>query len=126
QANDVAIFGVVDPQLGENIGVLNFAWKNDKDEYKSVVSVEDPAQALREQVEYFENWYKATHNNAEFKGLKILLAQMNPQRARVLAARIGRFQIVVAGADQEQATTKVNQKLEWSSQEKASAFVAVP
>src|SRR6185369_4395838 len=42
-----------------------------------------------------------------------------------LAARIGRFQIVVAGADQEQATTKVDQKLEWSSQEKASAFVAV-
>ena len=126
QANDVAIFGVVDPQLGENIGVLNFAWKNDNDEYKSVVSVEDPAQALREQVEYFENWYKSTHNQNGFKGLKILLAQMNPQRARVLAARLGGFQIVVAGADQEQATTKVDQKLEWSSEEKASTFVAVP
>jgi hypothetical protein len=126
QPNDVAIFGVVDMQLGEHIGVLNFAWKNDDDKLKSIVSVEDPAQALREQVEYFERWYEKSHDHKKFTGLKILLAQMNPQRARVLAARVSGFQIVVAGADQEQATTLVDQTLEWSSGNKASSFVAVP
>src|SRR6185369_9225518 len=98
QANDVAIFGVVDPQLGENIGVLNFAWKNNNEELKSTVSVEDPAEALLEQVEYFDNWYKEKFgDDKKFEGLKILLAQMNPQRARVLAARLSDFQIVIAG-----------------------------
>jgi len=127
QPNEVAIFGVIDPQLGEQVGVLNFAWKNDNDEFKSIVSVEDPAQALREQLDYFESWYKEkTHSDEKFHGLKILLAQMNPQRARVLAARFPGFQIVVAGADREQATTKLNQTLEWSRTNAASAFVAVP
>jgi hypothetical protein len=127
QANEVAIFGVVDVQLGEQVGVLNFAWKNDNDEFKSIVSVEDPAQALREQLDYFERWYKERPgSDKEFHGLKILLAQMNPQRARVLAARFPGFQIVVAGADREQATTEVTQMLEWSSKNSASAFVAVP
>jgi 5'-nucleotidase, C-terminal domain len=126
QPNEVAIFGVVDPQLGEQVGVLNFAWKNDDDKYKSIVSVEDPAQALREQVEYFEKWYDEKHPGTKFQGLKILLAQMNPQRAHVLAARFPGFQIVVAGADREQATTEVSQTFEWSKQNPVSAFVAVP
>lgn len=127
QPNEVAIFGVVDQQLGEHVGVLNFAWKNNSDDYKSIVSVEDPEQALREQLDYFERWYKdKSRSDKGFQGLKILLAQMSPERARRLAARFPGFQIVVAGADGEQTTTEVTQTIEWSSKNSASAFVAVP
>src|SRR5439155_2601694 len=77
---DVAIFGVVDPNIGEQIGVLNFAWRNMKDGMSTKVSVEDPAEALEEQLDYFDRWYREykSQDKEPFKGLKILLAQMSP------------------------------------------------
>ncbi|HEY8205329.1 MAG TPA: 5'-nucleotidase C-terminal domain-containing protein [Pyrinomonadaceae bacterium] len=125
--NEVAIFGVVDPNLGERVGVLNFSWLNKDDNLKSVVSAEDPALALRQQLDYFAQKYKNEHQQKQFTGLKILLAQMSPQLARVLAARFPEFQVVVTEADDEQATPEISQQSTWSATSgKGTAFVAVP
>ena len=120
--NNVAIFGVVDPNLNEQVGILNFGWANDKQKkLTSRVSVEDPADALRQQLDYFEVQYP------KFSGLKVLLAQMSPQRARALAARFPDFQIVVSAADDDQATTNVTMATLWKSNSRsAGTFLAVP
>ena len=134
---EVAIFGVVDPNLSEQVGVLNFSWLNQNAKLKSVVSAEDPAEALREQLDYFDAWYaqqpsqspnqrRADDQIPHFAGLKVLLAQMSPQRARTLATRMPEFQVVVAAADPEQATGSITQSINWTPEIGAAAFIAVP
>lgn len=135
QANEVAIFGVVDPHLAEQVGVLNFSWLNQDTKLKSDVGIEDPTEALKQQLEYFNQWhrerYEARGGKPEkyepFSGLKILLAQMSPQRARLLATHLNKeFQVVVAGADDLQATDETEQRIVWTPKSRAGAFVAVP
>ncbi len=134
QANEVAIFGVVDPHLAEQVGVLNFSWLNQDTKLKSDVGIEDPIEALKQQLEYFKQWhneqYEARGGKPEeykaFSGLKILLAQMSPQRARLLATHLPEFQVVVAGADDGQATDETVQSIVWTPTSRAGAFVAVP
>jgi hypothetical protein len=117
-----AIFGVVDRTIGEQVGVLNFSWFNQDDKLKTVVSAEDPVEALEQQLEYF----KGRHPG--FTGLKILLAQMSPPLARVLAAHFPEFQVVVTATSQEQSTSETVLSTVWSpaSGARAGAFVAVP
>jgi hypothetical protein len=123
---------VVDPTIGEHVGVLNFSWLNIRNnphvnkDVQTIVSAEDPVKALNQQLEYFKRWYKSTHEGQPFAGVKVLLAQMSPERARVLAARLPEFQIVVAGADNLQTTTHSELTTTWSADVAASAFVAVP
>lgn len=129
--NDVAIFGVVDPKIGEQIGILNFSWLNQDHKLKSVVSAEAPAEALKEQLDYFQLWCQKKeacqkNGDGQFSGMKILLAQMSPPLARVLAARLPQFQVVVTEADQEQATSEAVLSTEWSPKGRAGAFIAVP
>lgn len=126
---EVAIFGVVDPHLGEQVGVLNFSWRNVDEKLKSLVGIEEPVEALKQQLAYFEQWYKEQNKargREKFTGLKILLAQMSPQRARLLAAQLKEFPVVVAGADQDQANDKIQQSILWTSGSRAGAFIAVP
>jgi hypothetical protein len=123
---EVAIFGVVDPNITQQIGVLNYTWLNEDLTLKSGLSAEDPAEALKQQLEYFDVWYKATHEGGDFDGLKILLAQMSPPQAKVLAARFNKFQLVVAEADEQQATSEVKLSTEWNKDLSASALIAVP
>jgi len=120
--NNVAILGVVDPMLGEQVGILNFGWTHeDNPELTSRVSAEDPADALQQQLDYF------AVKEPGFSGMKVLLAQMTPQRARALAARFPEFQLVVAAADREQATSNITMSTTWKPQTQASgAFLAVP
>ena len=115
-----AIFGVVEPDLGSQVGILNFGWKNVGEQLTSKLSVEDPADALRQQLEYFEVQHPG------FNGLKILLAQMSPQRAKVLATRFPEFQVVVSAADLEQATSEIKISTTWNPDGKAGSLVAVP
>lgn len=124
--HDVAIFGVVDPSITQQIGVLNYSWLNQDLKQKTVVSAEEPGEALKEQLDYFESSYRAAHNDRPFDGIKILLAQMSPQRARVLAARLKKFQLVVTEANEEQATSEVVLSTVWSEDTSASPFIAVP
>lgn len=115
-----AIFGVVEPDVGSQVGILNFGWQNVGDNLTSKLSVEDPADALRQQLEYFEVQHPG------FNGLKILLAQMSPQRARILATRFPEFQVVVSAADLEQATSELTMTTTWNPDGKAGSLVAVP
>jgi hypothetical protein len=124
--NEIAIFGVVDKNLGERVGVLNFSWLNVSREFKTVIGVEDPAEALSQQLDYFEQKYKSENDNRAFTGLKILLAQMSPETARVFAARFPEFEIVVTGADDEQSTSEVTQTSVWNAVSRKGSFVAVP
>ena len=120
--NNVAIFGVVDPTIGEQVGILNFGWKHKDDTaLTSRVSAEDPVDALQQQLDYFEV------REPKFSGMKVLLAQMTPQRARALAARFPEFQVVVAAADRPQATSNITMSTIWKPEIPASgAFLAVP
>ena len=120
--NNVAIFGVVDPTLGEQVGILNFGWKQKgQSELTTRLSVEDPADALQQQFDYFEI------QQPNFPGIKVLLAQMTPQRARALATRFPEFQVVVAAADRTLATSNIAMSTTWKPQTAASgAFLAVP
>ena len=127
----VAIFGVVDPDIGQHIGVLNFSWLNVDEQsdvdrkFKTEVSAQDPVESLREQLRHFESKYGA--DNSTNPVLKILLAQMSPQRARMLAAHFPEFQIIVTAADELQGTSEVTQSTVWSPETTKSApFMAVP
>jgi hypothetical protein len=120
EKDNVAIFGVVDPNILQQVGILNYSWFNRDNKLKTEVSAEDPANAVRQQLDYFERRHPG------FTGLKILLAQMSPSLARVLAARLPQFQVVVTEADQEQATSETVLSTEWSPNGRAGVFVAVP
>lgn len=129
QANEVAIFGVLDPHIAEQVGVLNFSWLQDDPKLKSDVAIENPIEAIKQQLDYFNQWYKEqyeTRGHKPFSGLKILLAQMSPQRARLLATNFPEFQVVVAGADETQASDETEQSIVWTGKSRAGAFVAVP
>lgn len=112
-----AIFGVVDPALTASIGNLNYSWKNLRvkkagtiDEkmlgkadlkYKTVVSISDPLKALTQLQQEFEE------DHPKFRGLRVLLAQMPPSKARALAAQLKsnlRFDAVISAADDSEAT----------------------
>lgn len=115
-----AVFGIVEPDLGSQVGILNFGWKNLTDGLTSKVSVEDPADALRQQLDYFER------QHPDFEELKILLAQTSPQRAKILATKFPEFQIVVSEADLQQATSELDLKTTWKPNAKAGSLIAVP
>ncbi len=98
---DVAIFGVVDPELTSHIGMLNYAWENTQKAYTTEVRVVDPVVALGQLLEYFD----AEH--PDFKGEMILLAQMPAHMARRIATAMrGRFNLIIAQADKDEATVE--------------------
>lgn len=102
---EVAIFGVIDQELREHVGRLNFAWSNSKNGYKTEILVIDPVIALTQLMQKFDR------ENPSFSGLKILLAQMSAPKARQLAAQLnGKFNVVISEAQLEHATP--NQTLE--------------
>lgn len=116
----VAIFGVVDPALTDQIGVLNLGWQNERSNLTSKVSFEDPVEALKQQLDYFAEQTKGQNIK-----LKILLVQGSPQRTRALAAKFSDdFQIVVSAADQEQGTSGAEMYTHWRPNR--NAFLAVP
>jgi len=120
--NNVAVFGVVDQTLGEQVGALNFGWRHaSNDKLTTRLSAEDPVDALQQQLDYFER------RHPKFDGLKVLLAQMTPQHARELAARFPQFQVVVSAADQEQATSDITMSTNWRPlSHSPGQFLAVP
>lgn len=128
-AQDVAIFGAIDPHLLDYVGLLNVSWKNTEDRFNTKAAVKDPAEALREMNEYFEANYRYVHHKP-FQGIKVLLAQMTPETAEILAARLGNYQVIVSEADPERATYDHKTELDWSStglnKKNQTRFVAVP
>jgi hypothetical protein len=115
----VAIFGVVEQELPQNVGNLNYAWRNVHKPYKTEVEATDPVEALREELEYFK----------DFRGLKILLAHMPGAQAQRLAATLGGFDVVISLADPTLFTIEetVTLQVERSGEKKAPPlFTAVP
>ena len=116
----VAIFGVVDQDLNEHIGKLNYAWLNTEvnssdllEEHKSSsteAKVIDPIVALRQQLEYFQEAEKPLFDTTDpphprFRGIKVLLAQMPAYKARRLAVALpGEFNLIIAQAEFEEAS----------------------
>lgn len=132
---DVAIFGVVDPKMGQEVGMLNFTWSNsnnnsDDKKFKTETVVEDPGEALKEIVGYFERRYSDKHQNREFEGVKILLAQMTPGESQKLAVRVGGFDVVVSDADSQLSAVGEIRTAKWKPDhpdpKDHHAFLAVP
>ncbi len=121
---NTAIFGVVDPALNDQIGVLNAGWRNVQPELTSRLNIEDPAEALREQLDYFDHYQHVT--GSSFNGLKILLVQATPQRAQALGAKFPDFQIVVTAADQQQGTSETERTTVWKPDGPTTSFLAIP
>jgi hypothetical protein len=132
--NDIAIFGVVDPHLTDYVGLLNLAWSNTKEKkFKTITAAKDPAEALKELLDYFDHRYKAEFGRADSEPrrlIKILLAQMSPQAAQVLATRLGTFQVVVSAADPDLASVEDPTTTEWNaprtSDRRYPIFLAIP
>lgn len=137
--SEVAVFGVVDPELRQHVGELNFAWDNDDKRFKTEIAVTDPVEALNQLMQYFDDWYakrncpnlegKAFDDCAQgrgrFEGIKILLAQMSAPRAVHLAAQLkGKFHVVFSEADTDYAT--LNQGVVYRREASAHAPDAVP
>jgi hypothetical protein len=137
--NDIAIFGVVDPHLGDYVGMLNFSWWNDDErEFRTQTAAKDPAEALQELLDFFDVQhpeFKKLHDGKDENGVKrrlirVLLAQMSPQQAQVLATRVGKFQVVVSAADPDLATVNDATTTEWNAPARSDRhypmFVATP
>jgi hypothetical protein len=122
---DVAIFGIVDPAMTEYVGGLNLAWQNERSKYKTTVAINYPVEALREITGYFAMKYRE-RNGRDFDGVKILLAEMSPARAKVLAAHFREFQIVVSAADDDLETTAQEETITRPRASRPKTFVAVP
>jgi hypothetical protein len=99
-AEKVAVMGVVDPNLLEHVGMLNYSWLNKKAALDTQVKVSDPVQALSQMID-------SCDVDPECHGARIVvLAQMPPQTARVLAAHFQPKQViaVISRADEDLAT----------------------
>lgn len=120
-AEDVAIFGVVDPSFSDNIGMLNFEWANTSSpSYRTQTTVLDPAVPLKQMLDSFDRQYAEAGYAKEVAGgkrrlIKVLLAQMNSQEAHTLGTRMKEFQVVVCAADQEVATVGTTVTAEWDA-----------
>ncbi|HET9399743.1 MAG TPA: hypothetical protein VFO34_02230, partial [Candidatus Acidoferrales bacterium] len=118
---DVAIFGVVDPSFGDNVGMLNFEWANtESDKYRTQTSVLDPAVPLKQMLDSFDRNYAESGlakevSDGKRRLIKVLMAQMNSQEAHTLGTRMKQFQVVVCAADQEVATVGTTVTAEWNA-----------
>ena len=116
----VVIFGIVDPELLADVGADNSSWqtvKGDstsggwKKDYDTRTAIVDPVETLNQLEDYFETVYEQTHKDS-FRGLRVLMAEMSPGRAKQLAERLPkrlRFDVILSAADDQQATP--NQEL---------------
>jgi hypothetical protein len=118
---DVAIFGVIDPQIGANVGLLNFAWSNTSSRnFKTGTAIQEPAEAIMQMLDSFarrfeENGYAKEIASGKRRLIKVLLAQMNSETAQILGTRLKQFQVVVSAADPEMATVGDTVTLDWNT-----------
>lgn len=104
----IVIFGVVQQNLGESVGRLNYTWLGTAgkgslfdDNYESTVDVSVPAQALKQVVEYYEEV-----TNKDTKAVRLLLAQMplNDVYQMLPLVKGAKFDVIIAQADQSRAS----------------------
>jgi hypothetical protein len=110
---EVVVFGIVDQDLMSYVGGTNRAWEVTKDDtnhlnrkYKTEIAIADPAKALEQLQDLFEEEYLDCTGH-EFRGIRILLAQMTPTQARDFASLLPqslRFDVVITEANDQLAT----------------------
>jgi hypothetical protein len=102
--NEMAIFGIVDQELKNSIGSLNYSWINEHKGFMTEVDIIDPMLSLRQILQYFDADYQARHGRP-FRGKKILLAQMRYHRAQeVTSVFPGVFSVLIAETDNEHSS----------------------
>jgi hypothetical protein len=108
---EVAIFGIVDQELKNSIGSLNYSWVNEHRGLMTEVDILDPMLSLGQVLQYFDEDYQARYGRP-FQGRKILLAQMRYPRAQeVTSVFPGVFSAVVAESDNEHASDQYEMKI---------------
>jgi hypothetical protein len=111
---EVAIFGVVDQELKNSIGSLNYSWANAHRGLMTEVDILDPMLSLRQVLQYFDADYQARYGHP-FRGKKILLAQMRYHRAQeVRSVFPGVFSAVVTESDNEHMSDQYEMKIKVS------------
>lgn len=102
----VAVFGVVDPNLIQSIGRYNAVWLEDpNDHYETDAQVSDPAEALKQAIEYCVAYGDCTPDTR-----MVLLAQMPQQTAYDMLSSfrspqlLGKIDLVISEADPERGT----------------------
>ena len=93
--NDVVVFGVLDPDLQNQIGRLNYGWWNSNEDYETTVQIADPAASLKQAMMRCESVPQCKNATQ-----KVLLAQMPAYKATQLAGKVDTiFDLVVAATD---------------------------
>jgi hypothetical protein len=111
---EMAIFGIVDQELKNSIGSLNYSWINERKGLVTEVGILDPVLSLRHVLQYFEADYRARYGRP-FRGKKILLAQMRYHRAQEVTGIFpGIFSAVVTEPDNDHSTDQYDTKLKIS------------
>ena len=100
QGQKIAVFGVLDPDLQNQIGRLNYGWWNHNTAYETTVQVADPATSLKQTMMRCEKRPDCK------QARKVLLAQMPAFKVAPLLASIDKtvFDLVVAQTDSANKT----------------------
>jgi hypothetical protein len=115
EAQSVTIFGVVDPNLVQYVGRLNYTWLNVKDlntsnvddRHETIIQVSDPAESLKQILQYCDRTPACKASR------KILLAQMPQQNVYDILGELralkdvpsdGHFDVIIAQADPDRAS----------------------
>lgn len=125
----VAIFGVVDPDLAQQVGEINGSWLADKDpdpqipadtvaidrRHKVAIKTVDAAKSLKQLMDYWQDCINRNQeDNLNFcyddtgsrraAAFKVLLANMTPQKASEIATQLTKqdhFDVIISDHDPE-------------------------
>jgi hypothetical protein len=107
-AQNVVIFGVVDPDLESLIGRDNLSWKNTDKRLKTEVAALDPLKSLQQAEQLFAHdcaQKLLDQRCSEVKPRKVLLAQMSRGNAEELAENLDFDAVIAMARPLEHATT---------------------
>ena len=92
---DLAVFGVVDPDLLTNVGLLNYGWRNQEDRWDTIAKAGPADYALQQALELCNSDEKCR------TAPKVLMAQMSYAKAAQLLTQFGKegFGAVISQAD---------------------------
>ena len=139
----VVVFGVVDPDMRERVGLSNFGWvdvqydkaegtfkQNGKTkEYSTEIVVTDPMDSLQQALQLFDTQHDEFRQGRPL--YRVLLAQMSSEKAIELAARIRSalqpdFDVVISEASQIHHTPDGKITLKGEGAESPPPIVIVP
>jgi hypothetical protein len=95
----IAVFGVVDPDLLSNVGLINYAWLNDRKRLDTVVKVAPADYTLQQSLDLCNSRDECR------TARKIVMAQMSWAKAGQLISRFGeQFDLAISQSDDDHDT----------------------